>query len=197
MKQFHMALRNLRMLCEIQKTSATRKIWSAYWSPLYTYYISFRILGSQESNASNGVQIGAKMKKIQPFEGNCTKLKMNFTSPFFDAKIFAPAIPNAKFFAPAIPNAKIFVPAIPNAKISHQQFQMRKFSHQQFQMRIFSHQQFQMRKFCTNNSKCEIFAPAKSICEIFVTPYLTCEIFMQSSDICSSTQLDFFSRYFV
>ena len=49
-------------------------------SPFYTYYISFRSSGSQESNTLNGVQIGAKTKKLWPFEDNRTKLKDNFTS---------------------------------------------------------------------------------------------------------------------
>ena len=33
---------------------------------------------SQDSNASNGVQIRAEMKKLWPFEDNCTKLKGHF-----------------------------------------------------------------------------------------------------------------------
>ena len=31
---------------------------------IYIYYISFRSSGSQESNASNSLQIGAEMKKL-------------------------------------------------------------------------------------------------------------------------------------
>ena len=31
-----------------------------------------------KSNASNGLQIGAEMKKLWPFENNCTKLKSHF-----------------------------------------------------------------------------------------------------------------------
>ena len=42
--------------------------------------ISFRSSGSQESNASNGVQFRAKMKKLWPFEDNCTKLEGHFAS---------------------------------------------------------------------------------------------------------------------
>ncbi|RVX05220.1 Retrovirus-related Pol polyprotein from transposon TNT 1-94 [Vitis vinifera] len=36
------------------------------------------ISGSQESNTSNGLQIGAEMKKLCPFEDNCTKLEGHF-----------------------------------------------------------------------------------------------------------------------
>ena len=46
-------------------------------SIVYILYI-FRSLGSQESNTSNSLQIGAKMKKLRPFEDNCTKLEGHF-----------------------------------------------------------------------------------------------------------------------
>ena len=44
---------------------------------IHTIY-RFRSLVSQESNASNGLQIGAEMKKLWPFEDNCTKLEGHF-----------------------------------------------------------------------------------------------------------------------
>ena len=53
---------------------------STFWSPFFTYYISFRSLGSQKFNASNGVQIGAEIKNLWPLEDNCAKLKDNFAS---------------------------------------------------------------------------------------------------------------------
>ena len=40
--------------------------------------LSFRNSGSQKSNTSNNVQIGAEMKKLWPFEDNFTKLKDHF-----------------------------------------------------------------------------------------------------------------------
>ena len=46
-------------------------------SILYIIYF-FLILGSQESNASNFVQIGVEMKKLWLFENNCTKLNGHF-----------------------------------------------------------------------------------------------------------------------
>ena len=52
--------------------------WSTSWSPNYAYYMSFRSLGSQQSNTSNGVRFRAEMKKLQPLEANHTKLKANF-----------------------------------------------------------------------------------------------------------------------
>ena len=42
--------------------------------------MSFRSTGSQESNALNGVWIGAETKKLWPFEDNCTKLCENFVA---------------------------------------------------------------------------------------------------------------------
>ena len=117
MKQFCMVMRNLRMLCEIQRTAVARKIWSTFWSPLSTFYISFRISGSQESNTSNGVQFWDETKKLWPIEGNCAKLKKNFALTFPDAKIFALTFPDAKIFALTFPNAKIFAAHFPKVKI--------------------------------------------------------------------------------
>ncbi|RVW78313.1 hypothetical protein CK203_055775 [Vitis vinifera] len=53
-------------------------IWSTFSSPFYTYYIPFRSSGSQEFNASNGVQIGVETKKLWSLQENCTELKENF-----------------------------------------------------------------------------------------------------------------------
>ena len=55
-------------------------ILNTSWSPFYVYYMLFRILGSQESNASNGVQIGAEMKKLWALEDNRAQPKDNFAS---------------------------------------------------------------------------------------------------------------------
>ena len=55
-------------------------ILNTFWSPFHVYYISFRSLGSQKSNALNGAQIRAEMKKLWPLEDNRTKLKGNFAS---------------------------------------------------------------------------------------------------------------------
>ena len=52
--------------------------WSTSWSSFHAYYMSFRSSGSQQSNTSNGTQIGVEMKKLEPFEANHTKLKANF-----------------------------------------------------------------------------------------------------------------------
>ena len=65
---------------KFKRRAASGHIQSTSWSPFYTYYISFQSLGSQESNASNGVQIGAKIKMLWPLEDNCNKLKDNFAS---------------------------------------------------------------------------------------------------------------------
>ena len=65
---------------KFKRRASLGHIQSTLWSPFYTYYISFRRLGSQESNTLNGVQIRAKMKKLYPLEDNCTKLKDNFAS---------------------------------------------------------------------------------------------------------------------
>ncbi|RVW59595.1 hypothetical protein CK203_107445 [Vitis vinifera] len=53
-------------------------IWSISSSPFYTYYIPFRSSGSQESNASNGVQIGVETKKLWSLQENWTELSGNF-----------------------------------------------------------------------------------------------------------------------
>ena len=57
-------------------------LWDIFWStsssPFYTYYIPFRSSGSQESNASNGVQIGVETKKLWSLQENWTELSGNF-----------------------------------------------------------------------------------------------------------------------
>ena len=64
-----------------KKTEDVGHILITFWSPFYTYYRSFLSLGIQEFNASNGVRIGAEMKKLWSFEDNCTKLERNFATP--------------------------------------------------------------------------------------------------------------------
>ena len=54
--------------------------WSTSWSSNYTYHMSFQILGSQESNASNSVQIGVETKKLWPFEDDHAKHQRKFRS---------------------------------------------------------------------------------------------------------------------
>ena len=63
-----------------KRTETVGHISTTFWSPFYAYYISFRSLGSQESNALNGAQIRAEMKKLWPLEDNRTKLKGNIAS---------------------------------------------------------------------------------------------------------------------
>ena len=67
----------------MKKSKRTTIVWHILitsWSPLFAYYMSFRRSGSQKSNALNGAQIRAEMKKLWPLEDNCTKLKDNFAS---------------------------------------------------------------------------------------------------------------------
>ena len=63
-----------------KRTETVGHILNTSWSPFYVYYMLFRILGSQESNALNSVQIRAEMKKLWPLEDNHAKLKGNFAS---------------------------------------------------------------------------------------------------------------------
>ena len=63
-----------------QQLSLLSHFWSTYWSPFSTFYIPFQISGSQESNASNGVWIGAEIRKIWPSQDNCIQLKDKFAS---------------------------------------------------------------------------------------------------------------------
>ena len=46
-------------------------------SSFHAYYISFQILGSQESIGSNGTRFGVETKKLWPFEDDCAKLNGN------------------------------------------------------------------------------------------------------------------------
>ena len=47
-------------------------------SPFCTCYIPFQRSGSQESNASSGVQFRVEMKKLQPLQDDHSKLKEAF-----------------------------------------------------------------------------------------------------------------------
>ncbi|RVW63703.1 hypothetical protein CK203_052786 [Vitis vinifera] len=57
-------------------------LWDIFWStsssPFYTYYIPFRSSGIQETNASNGIQIGVETKKLWSLQENWTELSGNF-----------------------------------------------------------------------------------------------------------------------
>ena len=65
-------------------------ILSTSRSPFHAYYISFPSSGSQESNSSNGVQIGVETMKLWPFVDNRAKLSElsceNFAGCFAAAK---------------------------------------------------------------------------------------------------------------
>ena len=77
----NLATNNFGWLCEIQeKSSCKTNLEHFLESIVYILYIvsNLRKSGSQESNASNSVQIGANVKKLWPFEGNYTMLKDNF-----------------------------------------------------------------------------------------------------------------------
>ena len=65
----------------IGSVATSGHIWSTFSSSFYTYYIPFRILGSQESNASNSVQIRVETKKLWSLQENCAKLKGKFLTP--------------------------------------------------------------------------------------------------------------------
>ena len=58
--------------------SRSSHFWSTFWSPIYALYMSFWILGSQKSNASNSVQFGVEIKELQPLEADHSKLKEDF-----------------------------------------------------------------------------------------------------------------------
>ena len=72
---------------EDSNSSLPLHFWSTSWSPFSTFYISFQISGSQESNASNGAQFGVETKKLQPLQVNHSKVLRN--QPFV-ARILQP-----------------------------------------------------------------------------------------------------------
>ena len=59
---------------EDSSCSLISHFWSTYRSPFSTFYIPFQSSGSQESNALNGVWIGAEMRKIWPSQDNYIQL---------------------------------------------------------------------------------------------------------------------------
>ena len=96
--------------------SLSLHFWSTSWSQIFTFYIPFQSSESQESNDSNHVQFGAEMRKIWPSEGNCIKLRDNFTRwkarcEFLSLKygIFAHLKPKCEIETPTCENW-IFLP---------------------------------------------------------------------------------------
>ena len=55
--------------------------WSTSWSSNYAYYISFQSSRSQESNASNGMQLGVETKELWSFEDEPRKAKVGISQP--------------------------------------------------------------------------------------------------------------------
>ena len=82
---------------KFQRTATVGHISSTFWSPFYAYYMSFRSSGSQESNASNGIQIKVETNKLWPFEDNHIKLCENFVAPLAHERHFA--APHSHFAA--------------------------------------------------------------------------------------------------
>ncbi|RVW79426.1 hypothetical protein CK203_056073 [Vitis vinifera] len=91
-------------------------LWDIFWStsssPFYTYYIPFRSSRSQESNASNGIQIGVETKKLWSLQENWTELSGNFAHLNPRCEISSPRCEN---FAPV---GHIFE-VLPGAQIMH------------------------------------------------------------------------------
>ena len=64
------------------------RFWRTLWTSNYVYHMSFRILGSQESSASNGARFGFETKKLWPFEDKCAKLSGNFAAETPFGRVF-------------------------------------------------------------------------------------------------------------
>ena len=130
-------------------------LWDIFWStsssPFYIYYIPFRSSGSQESNASNGVQIGVETKKLWSLQENWTELSGNF----------AHLNPRCEKFR-TVRNTSWHTSAISHTSSP--------FSHRAKQGAKISHTTIQGAKFiprCENlSSRCINFAHHNSRCEI-------------------------------
>ena len=85
--------------------------WSTSRSLFFACYIPFESLGSQESNASNRVWFGAKMRKIWPSEDNCIKLRDNFARWKARCEFLSPKYGN---FAHLKPKYEIGTPTCEN-----------------------------------------------------------------------------------
>ncbi|KAL6311812.1 hypothetical protein AAG906_033327 [Vitis piasezkii] len=135
-------------------------IWSTFSSPFYTYYIPFRSLGSQESNASNGVQIGVETKKLWSLQENWTELSGNFAHLNPRCEKFR-TVRNSSWHTSAISHtpSQFSHRANQGAKISHTTIQGAKFIPrcENLSPKVIS--------FAHLNPRCENFAPCESRCE--------------------------------
>ena len=86
---------------KFKRTTNFGHISSILWSPFYAYYMFFRSLGSQESNASNSARIGVEMRKLWPLEDNRIKLCENFVDAKWAVK--RPFGIRAPFRSPTLP----------------------------------------------------------------------------------------------
>nr|CAN69438.1 hypothetical protein VITISV_028732 [Vitis vinifera] len=82
-------------------------------SSFYAYYISFQILGSQESIGSNGSRFGVETKKLWPFEDDCAKLNGNVAAAPHFCYCWTPSEPH--FFAPLCLRLEEAMPQLPRA----------------------------------------------------------------------------------
>ena len=164
----------------IGSISTSEHIWSTFSSPFYTYYIPFRSLGSQESNASNGVQIEVETKKLWSLQENCSELKENFA--LCESRCETPSWHMSAIsytssqFSHGVNQGAKFIPTCeilsPRCEFSKHQFctllfKVRKFSHRA--KHLLAHE-------CHFTHLKPILAPCETRCENFAHHNSRCEI---------------------
>ena len=85
---------------ECKRTSTVWHFWSTSQSPFDACYMSFRSSGSQQFNASNGLQIGVEIKKLEPISQGCEIslwLPNDFAATLFVCEISQPFCAPVKF----------------------------------------------------------------------------------------------------
>ena len=147
------------------------------WSPFSTCYIPFQISGSQESNASNGMQFGVEMKELQSLQADHSKLKEEFCTALrnhpFVARWFRSLFVQCCGFSPEVAR---YMPQV-GSWAPQDESQLRS------PARI---------TFCYE----EISQPFVCICEISQTSFSPGKWSLVLPDIFAPTLLDLFFRYF-
>ena len=161
-------------------------ILSTSRSPFHAYYISFPSSGSQESNSSNGVQIGVETMKLWPFVDNRAKLSElsceNFAGCFAAAKHpFGTRVP----FRSCKMGCKMAAKSPFCREITSK-------------LRIKLQIIFKLRNHLqVAKSQIQLAKWRLSACKNFTRHAPTCEIHLCNLRYLLLTKLDFFSRYFV
>ena len=155
---------------EDSSCSLLSHFWSTFRSPFSTFYIPFQILGSQESNASNGAQFGVETKKLQPLQASHSKVLRN----------------------------QPFVARISQHFCTVRCFSFWRCTNHAARRELVTSRWKPTSQPCEDSSVLRNnFVALLGVCEISQTPFSPAKWFLKAPDICAPTLLDIFLQIFL